>query len=96
MQNDGYRGDFQICWPQCLKVVPQIDLAEARFDLVFNVFLEKGIGVLGSRSWVGAVVNRGCDDVSFPIWTAVHRNPVPPFLQGWRKRVDLAKRLRVH
>ena len=77
-------------------VVPQIDLAEACFDLVFNVFLEEGNGVLGLRSWVGAVVNRGCDDIPFPIWTAVYRNPVPPFLQGWRERVDLGERLGLH
>ncbi len=68
MQDNSYRGDLQVCWPQFLKVVPQIDLAEARFYLVFDVFLEKGNGVLRSCSWVGAVVDRGRDDVPVPLW----------------------------
>jgi hypothetical protein len=96
LRDDGYWGDLEIFWPQFLMVVPQIDLVEARFYLVFDVFLEEGNGVLGSWSWVGAVVDRGHDDVPVPLWAAVKRNPVPPFLQGWREQVDLGKRLGLH
>jgi hypothetical protein len=94
--DNGYWGDLQVCWPHFLKVVPQIDLAEAHFYLVIDVLLKEGNGVLGSCSWVGAVVNRGRDDVPVPIWAAVNRNPMPPFFQGWRERVDLGERLGLH
>ena len=93
MWDDGHRGDFQVCRPQFLKVVPQKDLAESRLDLVLDVILEEGNGVRGPCSWVRAVV---CDDVPLPVWTAVDRNPMSPLLHGWRKWVDLGERLRVH
>jgi hypothetical protein len=40
LQDDGHQGDFPVCLPQFLKFVPQIDLAEIRLGLVFDVFLK--------------------------------------------------------
>ena len=96
MWDDSHRRDFQICRSQFLKFIPPIDIAETPLDFIFNVFCEEGNGVLGSCSRMGAVGNRSCDNVPLPIGTAVHRNSLLPNLHGWRKRVDLGKRLRMH
>ncbi len=96
MRDDGNRGDLQVCRAQFLKFFLEIDLAESHLYLVFDVLLEEGDGVLGSFSRMGAVVHHGRDDVPGPIWATANRNPVPPFLQGWRERVDLRKRLGLH
>jgi hypothetical protein len=79
-----------------LKIIPPIDLAETPLDLIFDVFCKEGNGVLGSCSRMGAVGDRGFNNVPLPIGTAVHRNSLLPSLHGWHKQMYLGKRLRMH
>jgi hypothetical protein len=78
------------------EVFPKINLAKARLDLVLDAFFEEGDGVMGSCSWMRSVLDRGCDDIPIQIRATIHRDTMPPFLQGWRERVDIRQRLRLH
>ena len=51
---------------------------------------------MDSNSQVGSVINRGCDDIPFPIGAAINQDDVPSFLQSWCEWVDLRKGLRLH
>ena len=73
-----------------------INLAKACLDLVLNVHFEEGDGVLGSCSRVRPMIDRGRDDIPFPIRATIHWDTMPPLFQGWRERVDLCQGLRLH
>ena len=81
---------------ELLQFLPWYHLAESSLPLVLNVFLEQGYSLVGARRWVRSSRNGGLDDLPGPVGPAIHLNSMPPLLQGWRERVHVCQRLRLH
>jgi hypothetical protein len=64
--------------------------------LVFNVFFEQGYCLGGACRWVRSSRDGCLYDVPGPVGATIYLNSMPPLFQGWRERVHIGQRLRLH